>query len=114
QRALDVLGPISQRGGQAFGLSDAEVQNFFDGGSRLDAGLQKIIKGELRRQGFTNDDIKDLMSGKYSDYVRGRINPPTKRPDLSPEEETWLSERNAITDAAERESLAVLADGLTE
>ena len=121
QRAFDILAQMSQRSGQKFGLSDKELQDIFDGDQKINPELMKIVRSELKRQGFTKDDVADVLSGRYSEWARHRIQPPTTEEDMRKamsadelyELELWESETGAIERVAFQESMAIITDGLT-
>ena len=108
QRAFDILAQMSQRSGQKFGLSDKELQDIFDGDQKINPELMKIVRSELKRQGFTKDDVADVLSGRYAGYARNKI---SGAPDDG--ERIFESEMESIANRAFQESMGILSDGLT-
>ena len=108
QRAFDILAQMSQRSGQKFGLSDKELQDIFDGDQRINPELMKIVRSELKRQGFTKDDVADVLSGRYAGYARNQISGPS-----DDGERIFESEMESIANRAFLESMDILSDGLT-
>ena len=108
QRAFDILAQMSQRSGQKFGLSDKELQDIFDGDQKINPELMKIVRSELKRQGFTKDDVADVLSGRYAGYARNQISGPS-----DDGERIFESEMESIANRAFLESMDILSDGLT-
>ena len=108
QRAFEILAQMSQRSGQKFGLSDKELQDIFDGDQKINPELMKIVRSELKRQGFTKDDVTDVLSGRYAGYARNKI---SGAPDDG--ERIFESEMESISNRAFQESMDILSDGLT-
>ena len=108
QRAFDILAQMSQRSGQKFGLSDKELQDIFDGDQKINPELMKIVRSELKRQGFTKDDVADVLSGRYAGYARNKI---SGAPDDA--DRVFEGEMESISNRAFQESMDILSDGLT-
>jgi hypothetical protein len=108
QRAFDILAQMSQRSGQKFGLSDKELQDIFDGDQKINPELMKIVRSELKRQGFTKDDVTDVLSGRYAGYARNKI---SGAPDDA--DRVFEGEMESISNRAFQESMDILSDGLT-